>query len=370
MKITRLAILILGAILFCGSASAQDNIQYEHSGTITDPSGNPIKGSRIFIETAKSDDEGKAIINAKYDRGLFVTAEGMTYVATSFGCDQTIRITLAEKDYYAIPARPKALDLDYSSPIYIVNGIYAPKFAPKNYLDEQIKGVTILKKLNKATKEFLGVNEPDNVKLQGVIEVTLAEGVNLIAQGQAADYTIIVTDPQGAPIKDATIYLQKARSDSEGDFQFQEEPHKRAVVYKSKAYDVANISLDHNKRMNITLGKRKLQPERNLTTATFKNQGVTAFTNWVYTHLDMTLASKLGGEIEDKAVAKATFYVNRKGVVDYVRIVEQNNKVWAEHVKELIYKSPRWTPAKLNDSGETASCKYTIPVILNAPHSY
>lgn len=366
MRLANIITTLLYAFIIIGSAAAQNDTEYEYSGTLTDHLGKPLNNVGIYTKAATTDEEGKITIRGKRGRGILIMADGYQPISTGFRCDQTIRLALSSDDRYAIAKLPKSLDLDFTSPIYIVNGKYSPQFKASNYTDDQIKSVTVEKKLDKAMSEQLkDVVDFKYIKRRGVVNITLNDDVNLVNIGQTVDYTIIVTGKDGAPLVGATLYLKKGKSDEDGYFNFNELPEKQAVAYKSRQYSVAKFDL--NTTENITLILNKISPNNNhrdVTLASFQNQGINTFGSWIYSHLNMALASELLSASESPLSAKVTFYIDRNGVVDYVRIIECNNKAWANHIKDVIYKSPRWTPCKINSSGKAVSCKYNLPITL------
>lgn len=365
MKLLKSVFVVMCVLLSYGGATAQEEVMYEYAGTVTDKEGDPVSRASIYTEAAITDDEGKVTIRAKYGRGCIVdTGKEDGYYAFSLGCSPTIRITLGSWGCFTYQPVPRKLDMDYSNPVYIVNGHYEPRFFASHYTDEQIKSVKVAKKLNKSQRAILNAANLtlSHIKLRGVVCVTLNDDVKIVKSGTTSDYTLIVTDDDGQPVKGAVVYLKKTQTDDDGQFGFEDVNGKRAFCYKSKAHNVIRFTLKPSLMLNMRIMAYNQHPTwKYLTRPRFEGGDIDAFRLWCSQNMSRELATKLRNSSE-VIFAVAVFYVNRLGVVDYVYIASHNNKQWADHVQSVIYCSPRWQPSTLKNSGKPVSVKYSIPV--------
>ncbi len=89
----------------------------------------------------------------------------------------------------------------------------------------------------------------------------------------------------------------------------------------------------------------------------FQGGDLRKFRQWVFTQIYYPKEihkEKISGQVI------ASFNVNKKGKVDDIKILKSPHHILDNVVKDILKKSPRWTPAMMN--GEPIDFRMTLPV--------
>lgn len=198
------------------SLSAQS---LDYTLNLTNEGGKAISNATLFVEIGRTDENGQYKINAKFNTNLLIEAEGYSHTGLILKSDVLQRVVphsaTGKKNTLE---HPQSLKCELEYPLYVVNGVYVPSFRPHNYTDNQIESMTTTKKWNKVTKAIFENTDIESIDVtrRGVAMITTKEPLVFNTIKNKAEYTIVVVDPEGNPIKDAVIYIRRGKTDSAG----------------------------------------------------------------------------------------------------------------------------------------------------------
>ena len=332
---------------------------------ITDNAGKPIKGANIYVKKTTTDEQGRCVLNARYGRQIVVYKKDYKALQIKLLCDSTRRVTLNPKSGdLSGKIVPKPLQKKFESPIYVVNGKCNGDFNPQNYTTKEITSIKTSNKWNKFTEQlFSGTSfEKIDIQKRGVVYLTLDESIKLFQPKQTHDYNIIVTDHRGEPLKGATVYIQRGRSDENGVSKFKSASTVGAFICGPNKY------ADHRMRLPDTTEFRvKLHPVKRGENSTnkptlpkFQGGTLNDFRWWVSNAL-RPIHHRLQRDFTTEAIA--SFVIGVSGKVTSVTIIKSNDAELAREVKQVIYNSPAWTPG--TQYGKKMRVKFTIPIRIS-----
>ena len=335
---------------------------------LTNQGNKAISGASVFVEVGRTDESGCYKINAKYNATLLIEAEGYSHTALVLGADPLQRVVphsaTGKKNTLEYP---QSLKCEFEYPLYVVNGVFVPSFKPYNYTDNQITDMTTTKKWNKVTKAIFKdtVIESIDVARRGVAMITTKSPLAFNTPKNKAEYTIVVVDPKGNPIKDAAIYIRRGRTDKSGNSEFKAKAGRRAIITSAK-YENYSTTLTEQTNLSAIMTRRpKQQSIETKHMPSFDGGSISKFRQWFmnYAMEDLQKYSQA-----DDTTVVAQFIVGKSGRVVCVEIIKQNNPRAARVVKNAIYRSPQWSPGM--EDGKPVNVSYVFPVNLRGFESY
>lgn len=358
-------ILLLVIVATSMSLSAQS---LDYTLNLTNEGGKAISNATLFVEIGRTDDNGLYKINAKFNTNLLIEAEGYSHTGLILKSDALQRVvphSASGKKNTLEPPQSLKCELEY--PLYVVNGVYVPSFRPHNYTDNQIESMTTTKKWNKVTKAIFENTDIESIDVarRGVAMITTKEPLVFNTIKNKAEYTVVVVDPEGNPIKDAVIYIRRGRTDSAGNIEFRAKAGRRAVITSAK-YENTSTMLTEQTNLSATMVRRPKQEKiETKQMPSFNGGSISKFRQWFMNHTNEELQKCI--QQEDTSIV-ALFIVGKTGEIMSVDILTQNNPRAARVVKRAIYRSPRWTPG--TENGKPVNVSYTLPVNLHGTADY
>lgn len=352
-------LLLFATMVICHCLNAQ-NIDYYY--IIKENTGDGIPKANICIESGKTNENGCFHITAKFDKAILIKADGYKDQKITLKADVTNRVILTPLSGIKGGAKiPKLLKTEFEAPLYVVNGIYIATFKPSNYADDMIREVTTTNKWNKITKKIFSDSDIESIDVikRGVVMITTQQNIAFNTPNKEIDYTILVTDPEGKPIKGASVYLREGYSNKSGELKFNAAPNQHAIIISNK-YKQYPFTLTEQEEAEITLEKKPKQAKesnRQQKVATFRSGGIEQFRKWVMEYANSEL---LKCRTNHGTLVRAKFVVGTSGDIVSVEIVKQNNRRAAEVVKKTLYRSPKWSPAIQN--GKAVKMTFYLPV--------
>lgn len=340
------------------------NIDYLYH--LKETSGKAVTKADICIERGKTDDNGCFHINTRYNRAFLVKAEGYKSAKFNLKADVVHRVVLTSTSgVKSTTPIPKALKTNFEAPLYVVNGTYISSFKPSNYTDDVIANVTTTNKWNKVTRDVFSNSDIESIDVvrRGVVMIVTHENITFNTPKNKADYTIIVTDADGNPIKGASIYIRTVSTLANGDIKFRAKPNCNAIIVSNRYKDYPLV-LSEESEADITLEKKPQQnksSKKSQTIASFRSGDINMFRNWVleYANDDLSKCRE-----HNSTIVRAKFVVGSTGKVVAVEILEHNNSRAAKVVKRALYQSPKWSPAIQN--GKAVKMSFVIPIRIPA----
>jgi hypothetical protein len=358
-------ILLLVIVATSMSLSAQS---LDYTLNLTNEGGKAISNATLFVEIGRTDDNGLYKINAKFNTNLLIEAEGYSHTGLILKSDALQRVvphSASGKKNTLEPPQSLKCELEY--PLYVVNGVYVPSFRPHNYTDNQIESMTTTKKWNKVTKAIFENTDIESIDVtrRGVAMITTKEPLVFNTIKNKAEYTIVVVDPEGNPIKDAVIYIRRGRTDSAGNIEFRAKAGRRAVITSAK-YENTSTMLTEQTNLSATMVRRPKQEKiETKQMPSFNGGSISKFRQWFMNYTNEELQKCI--QQEDTSIV-ALFIVGKSGRVVCVEIIKQNNPRAARVVKNAIYRSPQWSPGM--EDGKPVNVSYVFPVNLRGTESY
>ena len=358
-------ILLLAIVATSMSLSAQS---LDYTLNLTNEGGKAISNATLFVEIGRTDDNGLYKINAKFNTNLLIEAEGYSHTGLILKSDALQRVvphSASGKKNTLEPPQSLKCELEY--PLYVVNGVYVPSFRPHNYTDNQIESMTTTKKWNKVTKAIFENTDIESIDVtrRGVAMITTKEPLVFNTIKNKAEYTIVVVDPEGNPIKDAVIYIRRGKTDSAGNIEFRAKAGRRAVITSAK-YENTSTMLTEQTNLSATMVRRPKQEKiETKQMPSFNGGSISKFRQWLMNYTNEELQKCI--QQEDTSIV-ALFIVGKTGEIMSVEILKQNNPRAARVVKRAIYRSPRWTPG--TENGKPVNVSYTLPVNLHGTAEY
>ncbi len=358
-------ILLLAIVATSMSLSAQS---LDYTLNLTNEGGKAISNATLFVEIGRTDDNGLYKINAKFNTNLLIDAEGYSHTDLILKADVLQRVvphSASGKKNTLEPPQSLKCELEY--PLYVVNGVYVPSFRPHNYTDNQIESMTTTKRWNKVTKAIFENTDIESIDVarRGVAMITTKEPLVFNTIKNKAEYTIVVVDPEGNPIKDAVIYIRRGKTDSAGNIEFRAKAGRRAVITSAK-YENTSTMLTEQTNLSATMVRRPKQEKiETKQMPSFNGGSISKFRQWFMNHTNEELQKCI--QQEDTSIV-ALFVVGKTGEIMSVDILTQNNPRAARVVKRAIYRSPRWTPG--TENGKPVNVSYTLPVNLHGTAGY
>ena len=354
----RISLLFILSVLY--TALSAEEVSYNLR--LTDRFGKAIKDTFLFVESGKTDKNGRLEVIAEYGKNTLIEAEGYQVVGQKLYADPIYRVILdkeGEKKYHN--NEPEVLKTEFEEPLYVVNGRYIPHFTPSSYSEEMITSVSTTKKWKDVKSIFAEHDiEGIDVTVRGVALVTTASDVVLNTSESQFNYTIIVTDSSGNPIEGAVVYTKVENTSDSNHWQFDSQSGKRVITSSAK-YESKSYLLTAQPSLNITLTEKPSKSSQPMVKVmpTFNGGNLNNFMSWLmnYTREDL---SKCRMSVDTSVYA--LFTVGASGKVVSVEILSHNNPRAASIVKNAIYRSPKWEPAI--DDGKAVKIKFTIPVII------
>ena len=327
-----------------------------------------ISGASIFVEIGRTDESGCYKINAKYNTNLLIDAQGYSLTGLILKADQLQRVVphsaTGKKNTLEYPQSLKC-ELEY--PLYVVNGVFVPSFKPYNYTDSQIAGMTTTKKWNKVTKAIFKDTEIESIDVarRGVAMITTKESLAFNTPKNKAQYTVVVVDTEGKPIKDAVVYVRRGRSDDTGSSEFKAKAGRRVIITSAKYENYSTTLTEQTNLSAIMTRKPKQKGIETKHMPSFNGGSISKFRQWFmnYAMEDLQKYSQA-----DDTTVVAQFIVGKSGRVVCVEIIKQNNPRAARIVKNAIYRSPQWSPGMKD--GKPVNVSYVFPVNLRGSESY
>ncbi len=359
-------IILLLVLALIGNLLYAQNIDYVYH--LKDGSGKAVTKANICIESGKTDNNGCFRINTKFNRAILIAAEGYEKVRLTLKADICNRVVMTPVSERKTAVKvPEVLKTDFEAPLYVINGTYIPTFKPSNYTDDMIAEVTTTNKWNKITKKIFANSDIESIDVikRGVVMVTTQNEIVFNTPKNKTEYTIIVTDADGKPIKGASIYVRKGSASKGGDINFRAKPDQRAIIVASKYKDLI-FTLSEQSEANITLERKPKQnthSKRSQTIASFRSGDISTFRKWV---AEYTRDELLKCREHSETIVRARFVVGSTGKVVAVEILEHNNSRAAKVVKRALYQSPKWSPA-IQD-GKEVKMSFVIPVKIAAAY--
>ena len=358
-------IILLAIVATSMSLSAQS---LDYTLNLTNEGSKAIANATLFVEIGRTDDNGLYKINAKFNTNLLIEAEGYSHTGLILKSDALQRVvphSASGKKNTLEPPQSLKCELEY--PLYVVNGVYVPSFRPHNYTDNQIESMTTTKKWNKVTKAIFENTDIESIDVarRGVAMITTKEPLLFNTIKNKAEYTVVVVDPEGNPIKDAVIYIRRGKTDSAGNIEFRAKAGRRAVITSAK-YENTSTMLTEQTNLSATMVRRPKQEKiETKQMPSFNGGSISKFRQWFmnYTHEELQKCIQQ----EDTSIV-ALFIVGKTGEIMSVDILSQNNPRAARVVKRAIYRSPRWTPG--TENGKPVNVSYTLPVNLHGTAGY
>lgn len=357
------ALLLFTLAAICNWLYAQSFDYHYH---IKDNTDKVVSKANICIERGTTNENGCFHINTRFDRSLLIEAEGYKKAKLTLKADATNIVVLTPTSGVKSSAKtPELLRTDFECPLFVVNGTYIPTFKPSNYTNDVIATVTTTNKWNKITRKIFNNSDIESIDVvkRGVVMITTHKEIAFNTPQNKLDYTIIVTDPDGNPIKNARVYIRIGSSDKSGNVKFSAKPNQRAIIVSNKHKDFPFI-VSEQSEVDITLERKPKQEKstkKSQTMASFRNGDVAKFSNWIadYAHNEL-----LNCRSESDTFVRAKFVVGASGDVVSVEIVKHNNSRAAKVVKKSIYNSPKWSPA-IQD-GKAVKMSFYVPVRIPA----
>lgn len=353
-------LLYLLLITSCCSLSAQ-NLDYYYR--VKNDAGKAAKRAELFIERGKTDKNGCFKMNAKFNRNIIIVANGFNNKRTALQAEPTHRVTLTPSGLKNETKYSKFFQTEFEAPLYVVNGTYVKGFTPSNYTDDMIAQVTATKKWNKITKNIFKGTEIDDIDVtnRGVLMVQTTKEITLNTPKNKMDYTILVTDNEGKPIKDAVIYAKKGTADKSGTIAFKAKAGVPAIIV-AFGYQDYSFVLSEQYDTDVTLTKKVSKDGTKISTKPrFNNGDYMEFRRWFE---ESTRDQLLQCRANEGTHVKAEFVIGKSGKVITVNIIESTNPRAERIVKRTLYRSPQWTPAIQN--GETKKFHYVMPVNISS----
>ena len=334
---------------------------------LTNQGNKAISGASVFVEVGRTDESGCFKINAKYNATLLIEAQGYSHAALVLGADPLQRVVphsaTGKKSSLEAPLSLKC-ELEY--PLYVVNGVFIPSFKPHNYTDDQIASMVTTKKWNKVTKAIFKdtVIESIDVARRGVVMITTKEPIAFNTPKNKAQYTVVVVDTEGKPIKDAVVYIRRGRTDDTGSAEFKAKAGRRAIITSAK-YENYSTALTEQTNLSAIMTRRPKQKGVTKHMPAFDGGSISKFRQWFmnYAMEDLQKYSQA-----DDTTVVAQFIVGKSGRVVCVEIIKQNNPRAARVVKNAIYRSPQWSPGM--QDGKPVNVSYVFPVNLRGTAGY
>ena len=351
----RLFLVLLMVTLYC-SLSAQ-NLDYTFR--VKNDAGKVSKRAELFIARGKTDENGCFKMNAKFNRNIIIVAEGYSNRRTALRAEPTHRVMLSPSGTKNKTEYCEALKTEFEAPLYVVNGVYVEGFTPSNYTADMITQVTATKKWNKITKNIFKGTEIDDIDVtnRGVVMVQTTEDITLNTPKNKMDYTFLVTDIEGNPIKDAVIYAKKGSANKAGEIAFGAKTGTPAMIV-AFGYNDYNFVLSEQSDVDVVLIKKVVaEGTKSSVKPRFQSGDFMQFRHWFTENTqDQLLQCSERGATH----VKAEFIIGKSGKVITVNIVESTNPRAERVVKRTLYRSPQWTPAMQN--GELKRFHYVLPV--------
>lgn len=358
-------ILLLVIVATSMSLSAQG---LDYTLNLTNEGSKAISGASIFVEIGRTDESGCYKINAKYNTNLLIDAQGYSLTGLILKADPLQRVVphsaTGKKNTLEYPQSLKC-ELEY--PLYVVNGVFVPSFKPYNYSDSQIAGMTTTKKWNKVTKAIFKDTEIESIDVarRGVAMITTKESLAFNTPKNKAQYTVVVVDTEGKPIKDAVVYVRRGRTDDTGSSEFKAKAGRRAIITSAKYENYSTTLTEQTNLSAIMTRKPKQKGIETKHMPSFNGGSISKFRQWFmnYAREDLQKYSQA-----DDTTVVAQFIVGKSGRVVCVEIIKQNNPRAARIVKNAIYRSPQWSPGM--EDGKPVNVSYVFPVNLRGTESY
>ena len=351
----RLFLVLLMVTLYC-SLSAQS---LDYTFRVKNDAGKAAKRAELFIERGKTDENGCFKMNAKFNRNIIIVAEGYSNRRTALRAEPTHRVMLSPSGTKNKTEYCEALKTEFEAPLYVVNGVYVEGFTPSNYTADMIAQVTATKKWNKITKNIFKGTEIDDIDVtnRGVVMVQTTEDITLNTPKNKMDYTFLVTDIEGNPIKDAVIYAKKGSANKAGEIAFGAKTGTPAMIV-AFGYNDYNFVLSEQSNVDVVLIKKVVaEGTKSSVKPRFQSGDFMQFRHWFTENTqDQLLQCSERGATH----VKAEFIIGKSGKVITVNIVESTNPRAERVVKRTLYRSPQWTPAMQN--GELKRFHYVLPV--------
>ena len=351
----RILLPLLLVTLYC-SLSAQS---LDYTFRVKNDAGKASKRAELFTARGKTDENGCFKMNAKFNRNIIIVAEGCNNRRTALKAEPTHRVMLSPTGAKNETKCPELLKTELEAPLYVVNGVYVKGFTPSNYTADMIAQVTATKKWNKITKSIFKGTEIDDIDVtnRGVLMVQTTDEIILNTPKNKMDYTILVTDTEGKPIKDAVVYARKGSADKTGTITFSAKAGAPAMIV-AFGYNDYNLLLPEQSDMDVVLTKKVVTDgAKTSVKPRFQSGDFMQFKRWFTesTHDQLLQCSERGA-----THVKAEFVIGKSGKVITVNIVESTNPRAERVVKRTLYRSPQWTPAMQN--GELKKFHYVLPV--------
>jgi hypothetical protein len=358
-------ILLLATVATSLTLAAQS---LNYTLNLSNEGSKAISGASIFIEIGRTDESGCYKINAKYNTNLLIDAQGYSLTGLILKADPLQRVVphsaTGKKNALEYPQSLKC-ELEY--PLYVVNGVFVPSFKPYNYTDSQIAGMTTTKKWNKVTKAIFKDTEIESIDVtrRGVAMITTKESLAFNTPKNKAQYTVVVVDTEGKPIKDAVVYVRRGRTDDTGSSEFKAKAGRRAIITSAKYENYSTTLTEQTNLSAIMTRKPKQKGIETKHMPSFNGGSISKFRQWFmnYAMEDLQKYSQA-----DDTTVVAQFIVGKSGRVVCVEIIKQNNPRAARIVKNAIYRSPQWSPGMKDDKPVNVS--YVFPVNLRGTESY
>jgi hypothetical protein len=358
-------ILLLATVATSLTLAAQS---LNYTLNLSNEGSKAISGASIFVEIGRTDESGCYKINAKYNTNLLIDAQGYSLTGLILKADPLQRVVphsaTGKKNTLEYPQSLKC-ELEY--PLYVVNGVFVPSFKPYNYTDSQIAGMTTTKKWNKVTKAIFKDTEIESIDVarRGVAMITTKESLAFNTPKNKAQYTVVVVDTEGKPIKDAVVYVRRGRTDDTGSSEFKAKAGRRAIITSAKYENYSTTLTEQTNLSAIMTRKPKQKGIETKHMPSFDGGSISKFRQWFmnYAMEDLQKYSQA-----DDTTVVAQFIVGKSGRVVCVEIIKQNNPRAARIVKNAIYRSPQWSPGM--EDGKPVNVSYVFPVNLRGTENY
>lgn len=358
-------ILLLATVATSLTLAAQS---LNYTLNLSNEGSKAISGASIFVEIGRTDESGCYKINAKYNTNLLIDAQGYSLTGLILKADPLQRVVphSATGKKNALED-PQSLKCELEYPLYVVNGVFVPSFKPYNYTDSQIAGMTTTKKWNKVTKAIFKDTEIESIDVarRGVAMITTKESLAFNTPKNKAQYTVVVVDTEGKPIKDAVVYVRRGRTDDTGSSEFKAKVGRRAIITSAKYENYSTTLTEQTNLSAIMTRKPKQKGIETKHMPSFDGGSISKFRQWFmnYAMEDLQKYSQA-----DDTTVVAQFIVGKSGRVVCVEIIKQNNPRAARIVKNAIYRSPQWSPGM--EDGKPVNVSYVFPVNLRGSESY
>lgn len=358
--------ILFALVALCGSLAAQ-NVDY--TLRLKNNAGKVVQRASLFTERGTTDENGCFKINAKFKRGLLIAADGYEPQQVRLEADPIVRVVLSPTSGPKATAKsPKSLETEFECPLYVINGTYCPTFEPSNYTDEMIAEVTTTKKWNKVTRGIFKDTDIESIDVvsRGVVVVSTTEEIVLNTPKNKMEYTLIITDGEGHPIKDAMVYVRRASSGKTGVVEFASKPNLQTVIQAPNHEDY-RFSLPETCDLYITMTKRAPQDKIKIEgrMPTFNSGDFMEFRRWF---TDYTRTQLLECRAKQETFVKVKFVVGLSGDIVAVDVIESNNPRATSVVKRALYRSPKWEPGM--QGGKPKRVSYVLPVNVPAYNNF